>query len=93
MKVPIPIKPSPKGVHLMNFYTKQPLIAADLRAEPEFSTVSKNRVARHMKDMGLRCKTVKKFEVYYNRRRRHSTNGYKSPAMFEMDWMKQKNVA
>jgi putative transposase len=32
-------------------------------------------------------------EVYYNRRRRHSTNGYKSPAMFEMDWMKQKNEA
>jgi hypothetical protein len=42
MKVPIPIKPSPKGGHLMNFYTKQTLIAADLRAEPEFSTVSKN---------------------------------------------------
>jgi putative transposase len=32
-------------------------------------------------------------EVYYNRRRRHSTIGYKSPAMFEMDWMKQEKVA
>ena len=32
-------------------------------------------------------------EVYYNRRRRHSTIGYKSPAMFELDCMKQEHVA
>lgn len=40
-----------------------PMITADLRSEPEFATVSKNRVARHMKDMGLRCRTTKKFVV------------------------------
>ena len=40
-----------------------PMIAADLRAEPEFSTVSKNRVGRHMKEMGLRCQATKKFVV------------------------------
>ena len=40
-----------------------PVIAADLREDPEFSNVSRNRVARHMKEMGLRCKTVKKFVV------------------------------
>jgi putative transposase len=40
-----------------------PMITADLRAEPEFPKVSKNRVARHMKDMGLRCKTKKKYVV------------------------------
>jgi putative transposase len=40
-----------------------PIITADLRAQSEFSTVSKNRVARHMKDMGLRCKTMKKYVV------------------------------
>jgi len=40
-----------------------PMITGDLRSEPEFATVSKNRVARHMKDMGLRCKTTKKFVV------------------------------
>ncbi len=40
-----------------------PMIAADLRSEPPFATVSKNRVARHMRAMGLRCKTTKKFVV------------------------------
>lgn len=39
------------------------MITADIRAEREFSTVSRNRVARHMRDMGLRCKTTKKFVV------------------------------
>ena len=32
-------------------------------------------------------------EVYYNRRRRHSTNGYKSPASYEAEWEKMKNAA
>ena len=40
-----------------------PIITADLREDPEFSNVSRNRVARLMKEMGLRCKTVKKFVV------------------------------
>ena len=40
-----------------------PMITADLRSELEFAAVSKNRVARHMKDMGLRCRTTKKFVV------------------------------
>jgi putative transposase len=40
-----------------------PMITADLRSEPEFAAVSKNRVARHMRDMGLRCRTTKKFVV------------------------------
>ena len=32
-------------------------------------------------------------EAYYNRRRRHSSNGYQSPAMFENEWDKKKKVA
>ncbi len=40
-----------------------PMITADLRVESVFSTVSKNRVARHMKKMGLRCRATKKFVV------------------------------
>ena len=40
-----------------------PMITADLRAEPEFSTVGKNRVARHMQEMGLKCRAIKKFVV------------------------------
>ena len=40
-----------------------PMITADLRAEPEFSSVGKNRVARQMKDMGLKCKAAKKYIV------------------------------
>ena len=40
-----------------------PIITADLNEEPGFSKVSRNRVARHMKEMGLKCRTVKKFVV------------------------------
>jgi putative transposase len=40
-----------------------PMITADLNEDPEFSKVSRNRVARHMKDMGLKCRSVKKFVV------------------------------
>ena len=25
-------------------------------------------------------------EIYYNRQRKHSTNGYRSPAQYELDW-------
>ncbi len=32
-------------------------------------------------------------EAYYNRRRRHSSNGYKSPAIFENEWQKMEFVA
>lgn len=38
-----------------------PMITADLRSEAAFSKVGKNRVARIMKEDGLRCKTVRKF--------------------------------
>ena len=40
-----------------------PIITADLRAQSEFSTASKSRVARHMKDMSLKCKTMKRYVV------------------------------
>lgn len=32
-------------------------------------------------------------EVYYNRQRKHSTNGYKSPAHFELGWWNNRKVA
>ncbi len=38
-----------------------PLIWSDLRDEVEWSSVSVNRVARLMKEMGLRCKSTRKF--------------------------------
>ncbi len=38
-----------------------PMITADLHDEAEFSKVSKNRVARLMHKMNLKCKTLKKF--------------------------------
>ena len=40
-----------------------PMITADLNEDPESSKVSRNRVARHMKEMGLQCRTVRKFVV------------------------------
>ena len=38
-----------------------PMITADLHDEPEYENVSRPRVARLMRDMGLRCRSVKKF--------------------------------
>jgi len=38
-----------------------PMITADLNDEPEFFNVSPNTVARLMREMNLKCKTVKKF--------------------------------
>ena len=32
-------------------------------------------------------------EVYYNRRRKHSTNGYLSPSQYELEWWKKRKVA
>ena len=40
-----------------------PMLTADLHDDPEFSKVSRNRVARYMKDMGLRCRSIKRFVV------------------------------
>ncbi len=40
-----------------------PMITADLHDDPEFCDVGENRVARLMKEMGLKCKTLKKFVV------------------------------
>lgn len=38
-----------------------PMITADLEDDPEFRGTSKNTVARLMKEMKLKCKTVKRF--------------------------------
>lgn len=32
-------------------------------------------------------------EAYYNRRRKHSTNGYKSPVQYELEWWNKRKVA
>ncbi len=40
-----------------------PLIWSDLREEPEWSSVGVNRVAKLMREMGLRCKSTRKFVV------------------------------
>ncbi len=40
-----------------------PSICAELRFQERFSKLSRHRVARHMKSLGLRCKTVKKFVI------------------------------
>jgi putative transposase len=40
-----------------------PMITADLHDDPEYSKVSRPRVARLMRKMGLKCQSVKKFIV------------------------------
>ncbi len=32
-------------------------------------------------------------EVYFNRQRKHSTNGYKAPALFEQEWWEKRKLA
>ncbi|MFH1215784.1 MAG: IS3 family transposase [Pseudomonadota bacterium] len=32
-------------------------------------------------------------EIYYNRQRKHSTNGYKSPAQYELEWWNNRKAA
>lgn len=32
-------------------------------------------------------------EVYFNRQRKHSTNGYKAPALYEQKWSEMKKMA
>ena len=46
-----------------NCMVGSPTITADLREDPDFLNVSRNRVARPMREMGFKCKTVKKFVV------------------------------
>ena len=41
-----------------------PMITADLHDDPEFFAVSENRVARLMRKMDLKCKTIKKYAVF-----------------------------
>ena len=43
-----------------------PLITADLHDRPEYAGVSRPRVARLMMEMGLKCRTVKKFVATTN---------------------------
>jgi len=40
-----------------------PMITADLQSEREFRLVSRQRVARHMRSLGLRCQASSKFVV------------------------------
>jgi len=35
----------------------------------------------------------KYIEIYYNQRRKHSTNGWKTPALCEQEWYNLKKVA
>lgn len=46
-----------------NSMVGSPMITSDLHDDPEFSKVSRPRVARLMREMGLKCRTVKKFVV------------------------------
>jgi transposase InsO family protein len=32
-------------------------------------------------------------EIYYNRHRKHSTNGYKTPSQYEQEWWENRRAA
>lgn len=49
---------------------------------------------RSFQDVAEAEQTIFRYiEVYYNRQRKHSTNGYKAPAVYELLWWQQAKVA
>lgn len=40
-----------------------PMLAADLRSDMAFAKISRQRVARHMRSLGLRCRYIRKFVI------------------------------
>jgi len=64
-------------------------------AESFFHTI-KTQMIRHCKFQNVMEAEQALFnyiEVYYNRRRKHSTNGYKSPAQYEKEWWNMRKAA
>ena len=64
-------------------------------AESFFQTI-KNQLIHHykFKTIGEAERVLFQYiEIYYNRQRKHSTNGYKSPADYETEWWEQRKVA
>jgi putative transposase len=64
-------------------------------AESFFPTLKTQPIYhRKLQDQGKTEQALFNYiEIYYNRRRRHSTIGYQSPAMFESNWVKIENAA
>ncbi|MFH2057383.1 MAG: IS3 family transposase [Pseudomonadota bacterium] len=46
-----------------NCMAGSPMITADLHDDPEFCNVGENRVAGLMREMGLKCRTMKKYVI------------------------------
>ena len=46
-----------------NGFVGSPMLAADLRSDAAFAQISRQRVARHMQHLGLRCRFTRKFVV------------------------------
>lgn len=64
-------------------------------AESFFHTI-KTQLIHHCKFQnvsGAEQALFNYIEVYYNRQRKHSTNGYRSPAHFELAWWNNRKVA
>ncbi len=64
-------------------------------AESFFHTLKTQLIYHvHFSNFGEAERNLFKYiEVYYNQRRKHSTNGWKTPAFCEQEWCQFKNVA
>lgn len=47
-------------------FVGSPMLAADLRSDEAFAQISRQRVARHMRSLGLRCRFTRKFVTTTN---------------------------
>jgi putative transposase len=65
-------------------------------AESFFHTIKKTQLIHHRRFQSMEEAEQAIFnyiEVYYNRQRKHSTNNYKSPAHYEMEWWNKRKAA
>jgi len=64
-------------------------------AESFFHTIKTQLIHHcHFKTMEEAEQVIFQYiEIYYNRQRKHSTNGYKSPADYETEWWSRRKVA
>ena len=64
-------------------------------AESFFASL-KTQLVHHVNFRNMREAEYSLFnyiEVYFNRQRKHSTNGYKAPALFEQEWWNNGKMA
>ena len=73
----------------MNLSGTEPLCASRAGARKAFGNISRQRCLVTL--TWVKATAFEYIEVFYNRKRQHSTLGYKSPVQFLENWVKQQH--